>query len=244
MHVLVTRPAADAETLKRPLEAMGHRVSVAPMLEVRLCGEGVSLEGVRALIATSRNALRAIEPALPGPASAALQLPLFAAGPGTAALAKALGFAHVIEGPGTAAGLAGVVAGSLKPGAGKLLHWAGDHKAFEMGAALSAAGFQVAEQIVYRSVASTSFPRQVKDDLAQGNIDAVILMSPRAAQTFVHLTDACGLAGAARGICYICLSETVAERLAVWRPPVVKIAESPNLDGILKVADQCQQSDR
>ncbi len=245
MHILVTRPAADAETLKRPLEAMGHRVSLAPMLKVRFDGcDAIDADGCAAIIATSRNGLRGLELALKGQSSHALQLPLFVVGPGTAAVARALGFTRVIEGPGTAAGLGYVVAATLQPGAGPLLHVSGDHTAFDLKGALEGQGFRVLQPIVYRSVASTAFPAGVKDDLAQGRIDTVILMSPRAATTFVQLASGHGLGLAARQACYLCLSDAVAAKLEAWSPLLVKIAEKPNLDEILKLVTERPQSFR
>ena len=61
MHILVTRPEPDATLLRKKLEAAGHLVTVEPPAGDRaLPPAALPLDGITALIATSRNALRAL----------------------------------------------------------------------------------------------------------------------------------------------------------------------------------------
>jgi uroporphyrinogen-III synthase len=61
MRLLVTRPEPDALKLGAVLEEMGHEATVEPLLSVSFDdAEPVDLDGAQALIATSRNALRAL----------------------------------------------------------------------------------------------------------------------------------------------------------------------------------------
>ena len=244
MHILVTRPAADADTLRQPLEAMGHRVSLAPMIEISFAdAEPIDLTNCAALIATSRNGLKALEHRRASLPTEIWQLRLFAVGPGTAALARSLGFQHVIEGPGSAAELVPVITNSVRPAAGTLVHLSGDHAAFDLKAALASLGYSLRQPIAYRSMAATSLPPEVEIDFAHGRIDAVILMSPKSAQTFVSLVTARGLSDVALRACYICLSDAVARQLGAqrlgggqlgsWQPLWVEVASKPNIDEIL-----------
>ena len=234
MHILVTRPEADAAALQVPLEAMGHRVSLAPMLEVSFNGaEPVDLDNCAGLIATSRNGLRGFEHQRPSFRPQALQLPLFAVGPGTAALARSLGFERVIEGPATAQDLVPVVSKSLKPSSGALVRLAGDNLAFDLKAALAPFGYGLRQPVVYRTAAATRLPADVEENVVLGRIDAVILMSPKTAQTFVAIVTDRGLAEAARKLSFICLSGAVAGSLAPWQPVRTAVASKPNLDEIL-----------
>ena len=99
MHVLITRPEPDAGALKAQIEAMGHAVSLEPLLQIELLPIAAdALAGAQAIIATSRNGLRALAESAALPE--ALELPLFAVGPGTAELARSLGFRRVIAGGG------------------------------------------------------------------------------------------------------------------------------------------------
>lgn len=249
MHILVTRPAADADTLKRPLEAMGHRVSLAPMIEISFADpDPLNLTNCAAIIATSRNGLKALEQRRETLPPEIWQLRLFAVGPGTAALARRLGFKDVIEGPGSAAELVPVIAKAVDPAAGALVHLSGDHAAFDILAALTPLGYGLRQPVVYRTVAATSCSPAVEKDFAHGRIDAVILMSPKSAQTFVSLVTSRGLGDAARNVRYLCLSDAVARQLVApqhlaphlgapqlgdWQPLHVKVALKPNLDEIL-----------
>ena len=63
MRLLVTRPEPDALKLRAALEEHGHEATVEPLLArlVRGSGNDFDLDGVQALIATSRYALRALK---------------------------------------------------------------------------------------------------------------------------------------------------------------------------------------
>ena len=90
MHVLITRPEPDAAALRAQLEALGHQVTVEPLLKIEhLPIASDVLAGIAGLIVTSRNGLRAL--AASAAINAARELPLIAVGPGTAQLARELG---------------------------------------------------------------------------------------------------------------------------------------------------------
>ena len=91
----------------RVLEEAAHEAVVEPLLSLSFeDAEAVDLDGAQALIATSRNALRALKETSGAPVLAeARQLPLFAVGRATAAEARTLGFETVVTGAGTAAEL-------------------------------------------------------------------------------------------------------------------------------------------
>ena len=104
MAILVTRPHPDDETTASALRARGFEVLLAPMLRF----EPVAFhddEDARygAVIVTSANALRGLEPHLK--ASRLLKLPLFSVGEHTASAARGVGFENVIPANGDAAAL-------------------------------------------------------------------------------------------------------------------------------------------
>ena len=111
MRVLVTRPEPDALKLKGLLEARGHSAAVEPLMQVEFEDfDPDELDGVTVLIATSRNALRALRgsPAL----AQARKLRVYAVGAATAQEARRLGFGMVVKGPGTADALVPMHAGA------------------------------------------------------------------------------------------------------------------------------------
>jgi uroporphyrinogen-III synthase len=231
MHVLVTRPEGDAAGLKSGLEAMGHTVSLNPLLTIAYEAPSLNLHGVQALIITSRNGLQAL--ARSSELDAARSLPVFAVGPGTGSLARDLGFKSVIEGPGRGEELVPLIASSLEPEGGPVLHISGDKVAFDMVGALTGVGFDVRREIVYRSLPATALDAQVAAAIKAGTVDAVILMSPRTANVFVDLATAAGLAAEAGQLRFYCLSAAVADNLAPLGASKVKVARLPNSEEML-----------
>jgi uroporphyrinogen-III synthase len=235
MRLLVTRPEPDARREAAILAGRGHEPVLAPLLAIEFCRDvPLQLEGAQALLVTSRNALRALatHPEL----GRALKLPLFAVGDATARAAEELGFAKVATGPGTGAALAELIASELEPERGPLVHLAGETPAFDLQAALERQGFTVYRPVLYRAVPAPEFPAEALELLKAGELDGVILMSPRTAKTFAALLARHGLVTqGTRLICY-CLSEAVAEAVA----PLglrVRVAARPREEDVLALVD-------
>ena len=113
MAVLVTRPHPDDETTAASLRARGFEVLRAPMLRFEPVAVHEDMNArYSAVIVTSANALRGIEPHLKG--HRMLELPLFAVGEHTAAAARRAGFTHVVSANADAANLRYLVLASLR----------------------------------------------------------------------------------------------------------------------------------
>jgi len=236
MRVLVTRPEPDALKLSGVLEEAGHESVVEPLLSVAFeGGEAVDLDGAQALIATSRNALRALK------SSAALaearHLPLFAVGKATAAEARALGFETVITGAGTAAELVAHIVSVLDPAAGVLVHLAGDTLAYDLAGELDAQGFRLRQPVVYRMLAATAFSETTVEAFAMHEIDGVLLLSPRTAAIYVRLVAKHGLTSVVRELPHFCLSDAVARQLRPLGTVSIVTAEAPRLAEVLALID-------
>ena len=235
MRLLVTRPEPDASLEAEALTARGHEPVLAPLLAIEFVRDVVvELAGAQALIVTSRNALRAL--ASYRELEEALRLPLYAVGEATARAATKLGFRQVTEGPGMGAALAELIGGKLAPGAGSLVHLAGETLAFDLKSALQAEGFSVRQPVLYRAVPAGELPANALSLLKAGRLDGVILMSPRTAKTFALLLDRHGLVTEGRRLVCYCLSEAVAEAVA----PVgarVRVAAQPREEDVLALVD-------
>lgn len=233
MHLLVTRPEADARTLAARLEAAGHTVTIAPLLTIAPVGdaEGIDLDGVQALIVTSRNALQVLGDS--GRLADLRHLPLLAVGAGSASAARSAGFGTVFAGPAAAADLVAVARASLDPAAGALLHLSGEQVAFDLEAPLAAAGFTMRRAVVYRSVPAETLTDGVQHLLRAGAIDAVLLMSPRTAEVYVRLIEAHRLQHALPAIAHLCLSDAIADRLAPLGSTVKAVCSRPSLEEML-----------
>jgi uroporphyrinogen-III synthase len=247
MRLLVTRPEPDALRLRAVLEDAGHEAVVEPLLSLSFDdADAVDLEGAQALIATSRNALRALKATKGGPGlgqaapvlAEARHLPLFAVGKATAAEARALGFETVVTGAGTAAELVAHIVSILDPAAGVLVHVAGDSLAHDLAGELEAHGFRVRRPVVYRMRPATTLADTTVEDLATDAIDGIILMSPRTAATYARLVGRHGLTAAVRTLPHFCLSEAIARRLEPLGPVSTRIAVAPRLEELLALIDE------
>jgi len=234
MHVLITRPEAEGQALKAEVERLGVRATLAPLISVLPNTIPASaVANAEALIATSRNALKALA-ASPAAFEAARSLPLYVVGPGTAALARTLGFTDIIEGPGTALGLMPLLSARGRGAGRPLVHLTGDVLAFDLKAALAAEEINIVSIPAYASVAATELPPTVAAGLATRDIDAVILMSPRTARTWASLVAALVPAPDLSDLIHICLSETVEEGLAaLGNAKMTLVARKPNQEEVL-----------
>jgi len=237
MRLLITRPEPDALKLQAVLEDMGQEATVEPLLSVSF--EDVSrleLDGVQALIATSRNGVRALRSTALLPR--ARTLPLFAVGAATAVEARALGFEMVVAGAGTARALVTHIVSVLDPAAGLIAHLAGDTLAVNLKAELEPHGFRVLEWVVYRMQAATSFTDDVVEQLAMGEIDGVILLSARTAAVYAKLVRAHQLQEIVRPLLHFCLSPAVARRLAPLGQVAQITAQAPKLEEVLALIEE------
>ena len=130
--------------------ALGHQVTIEPLLSISTDdADPIELDDAQAIIATSRNGLRAL--AKTPQLEAAKALTLFAVGPGTAAVARGLGFTRIVEGPASARELIPVISEHTDVNAGSLVHLAGDAVAEGFVDELHRLGYFVAQPIVYRT---------------------------------------------------------------------------------------------
>lgn len=240
MHILVTRPETEAARTTRQLEAMGHRVTIAPLLEIVTATPPLDIGGVQALVLTSRNAVHALS--LHPQKQVLSALPVLAVGQSTAAAAREAGFTVALEGSAGGAELAALIAARCDPHAGTLLHISGEAIAFDLGEALVPRGFAISRAVVYTSEQVSQLAPAVRENLGQGKFDAVLLMSPRTAQAWCALVAAEGLGGEAQSLTYLCLSAGVAAALQPIAPKRIEIAVKPNEEQMLALAARLSSS--
>jgi uroporphyrinogen-III synthase len=232
MRLLVTRPEEDAVVFKAQLIAQGHTVTIEPLLRISTANaDEIDLDGAQAIIATSRNGLRALAA---GPQlEAAKALPMFAVGPGTAATARGLGFATIIEGPSNAAELIPLIAEHAEVNSGPLVHLAGDTVKSGFVDELHRLGYFVNQPIVYTTEVATRFASATVASMRNKRIDGVILLSPRTAQVYVDLVKQHNLAVACQTIAHFCISPATADRLGSLSGLPIRTCERPNLQEML-----------
>jgi uroporphyrinogen-III synthase len=230
MHLLITRPRADAAPLAEELAALGHESSIEPLLAVAPRDDAeIDLAGVQALAFTSANGARVF---------AALcderRLPVLAVGDSTAAAAREAGFARVASAGGDVEALAALAVERLDPAAGAVYHGAAERVAGDLQGRLEEAGFVVRRVVLYDAVPARALSAGLRAQLAEGEIDAILFFSPRTAETFVRLASEAGLTVACARCHAVCLSPAVAERIGGINWRAVHVAERPTRGALLK----------
>ena len=231
MAVLVTRPHPDNETTAEALRARGFEVLLAPMLRFEPLAFADDAEAdYGAVIATSANALRAIERQLA--ASRLRKLPLFAVGEHTASAAVKAGFSKVIAAKGDAAGLRDLVLESVRAKllkkAAVLLYLAGADLSRDLAGELGERGFSVVTQTTYRMIPVTSLPRAACDAFTANAVEAVLHYSRRSAHAFMDAVRADGVEISALAIPHCCISATVAAVLRDAGAAQLMVAATPD----------------
>jgi uroporphyrinogen-III synthase len=241
MAVLVTRPHPDDETTAASLRARGFDVLRAPMLRFEPVAVHEDMNArYSAVIVTSANALRGIEPHLKG--HRMLELPLFAVGDHTAAAARRAGFTHVVSANGDAANLRDLVLASLRAKelkkASTLLYLAGAEIARDLASELEESGFRVVTQTTYRMIAVKSLPREVCDAFAANQVEAVLHYSQRSARAFLDAARAAGVEISALAIPQCCISAAVASVVRDAGATQVVVAATPDENALFEALER------
>jgi len=229
MRVLVTRPIEDAERTAAALRARGHEAIVSPLMEIRFVdGAEVLLEDVQAILVTSANCVRAL-----ARRTSRRDLPVFAVGPQTTLAARAGGFADVRDADGDASDLAETASRWLDPRRGAVLHSVGRDRTGELAASLEAAGFIVRTEVLYQADTASALSREAEASLKNGQLDAVMLFSPRSAATLREIVMRGGWADACTSLVALCISAAAAAALQPLTFREIRAAKRPNQDSML-----------
>lgn len=232
MRLWVTRPIEDAGQLRAQLIAQGHEVTLEPLLRIEhLDDEPIDLEEAQALIATSRNALRAL--AGRAEEKACKDIPIFVVGRATAKVAEAMGFETVIEGPSNASALMGLIVNTAGVNDGALIHLSAENVAYNLCEELRALGYHVFQPILYRSIQAETLSDTLLHNIKAKRIEGVVLLSGRTAQAYAAIMRSSGLLEEARRLTHYCLSESIAAKLSSLQPVIVKLSCAPNIDEML-----------
>jgi uroporphyrinogen-III synthase len=223
MRVLLTRPQSEAESLAKVLGKRGIDAVIAPVMEI--VPLDLDLSGkveYQAVLLTSGNAVDA----LIGSGLRA-SLPIFCVGDATARRLAMTAFDDVRSAAGASDDLVALVRRDLSPTGGPILYLSGMMIAADIGAALAETGFKIDRRVVYRAQAIEKPDDAVVADLAAGNIEGVLLYSPRSARIFLDHLKHANLELIAKEMIAFCISHAAADvaRALTWRK--VAVASRP-----------------
>ena len=237
MRIWVTRPQQDAGVLRARLIAQGHEVILEPLLEIRFDrDEPLDLDDAQALIATSKNGIRALVDRIErGELDRELcsLLRIYAVGPGTASTARAAGFHNVVKGPSSARQLTAIIAETAQINDGSLVHLSGAEVAYNLSEELRRLGYHVLQPILYHAHQAQRLSDRLLTRLTMGRIEGVLLLSPRTAEAYVRLIQAHQILRSAQKLTHYCLSDAVASQLALLQLEKVEVSRAPNIEEML-----------
>ena len=211
------------------LVAQGHEGVPAPLLDIEyLTGETVNTQGVQALLFTSTNGVRAF-----AKRSQARTILALCVGDRTAAQAKAENFIAVQSAKGNVEELAALVKATVETKDGILLHPAGTSVAGDLAADLQAAGYSYRRAVLYTAHKAKILPEPISQTLQTGDVDGVLMYSPRTAQAFSKLVINAHLGHTLRQVSAYCLSPAVADQIADLEWKSISVAAQPNQDALL-----------
>jgi uroporphyrinogen-III synthase len=227
MRILITRPAEDGAEIAHLLAARGHEALLAPLLNVHIHdGAPLTLAGIQAVLATSANGVRAL-----AMRTDVRNIPVFAVGPQTAEAAERAGFIRVRSAEGDAVALADSVPRWADPAAGVLFHAAGAEGGGWLAETLTARGFEVRRQALYRVEAASDLPPFVVQALRENTVQAALFFSPRSAQVFADCVRRAALSTAQ--LIAVCISANTARALEGLDFAEIRVAAAPNQAALL-----------
>lgn len=230
MHLLVTRPDEDAAPLRAKLEAMGHRVSVLPLLRI-VAREGIAIPDLdyQLAVATSANGIRSLRAN-----DHVKSIRMLTVGPQSLAAARAAGFIHAGAQGGDVAGLAQFISRNFKPDAGPILYLSGAETSGDLQGSLQELGFTIDRVTLYDAVPAAGLGA-VAAEIRAETLSGVLLYSPRTARIWRALIAAEELESKATGIRHYCLSANVAAALPPgWPQTIAKKPEEAAMLGLLE----------
>ena len=234
IQLLITRPKEDAVLLAKQLSKIGIATIQQPVLSVKFVdGPAYDFKNVQALVTTSTNGLRAFVEQY-----AQRSLRVLAVGDSSAQEARNFGFSCVESAGGDVNDLVKLVRARLSPANGALIHPAGTKVAGALYNALREDGFDYKRLVLYEAKKIIKFNVKTLNLLDTGNIDGVLLFSPRTAEVFETLLVKAKRGFVSSELDALCLSKNVSKALLLdWK--CIKVAKNPTQESLLKTVKSC-----
>ena len=215
MRVLITRPDPDGVDFAEACRKVGLTPLLAPLMTISYADKSIDLEDVGALAFTSANGVRAF-----ARLSAQRDLPVFAVGRVTAAVASELGFSNVLVADGDLPSLARLAAENAAKINGALFHGAGADRAGDLIKLLENTNIKARRETLYKAEAAKALPDAARNALVDTKpLEWATFFSPRTALLFSNLVADAGLQDRLTNTHAVCLSDAVAEALSkdAWK---------------------------
>lgn len=235
--ILVTRPAGQAAPLVRALEHRGARVLLAPtirLMPARSAALTAALKDLAAgrfewVVLTSRTTVAVLRDRLRSPRD--VRARVAAIGEGTAAAFR--GWSHRDPDLQPPTFTTAALARAFPRGSGRVLCARADIAPDGLGDTLARKGWDPVRVDAYRTLFARSLPRDVRDALRRGEVDAVTFTSASTVEGFVRALG--GTRGTPRVVCIGPVTARAA-REAGLRPAAV--ARPHTIEGLVTALER------
>lgn len=230
--VLLTRPKEDALCTAKLLHEKEIEAHTEPMLAIEPMQEVLpalerAMQGARAVIVTSHNALKLME-----------QLPdkdilLLTVGESTAQCAREVGFEKAVCVGEDVQELKDMIVTTQHPEHGKLVYASGDVVKTDLEAILKPIGFTIERVVVYQAKASEALSKATIELLKDKKLTGILFYSTRSAEVFMQLAAQAGVIDTLSTLTAYCMSQNVAAALEDEVFATVKVAKAPTEEALL-----------
>jgi len=210
MKILLTRPERDARGTAARLVMLGHAAVIAPVTEIKPTGNRIPVAKWTALLATSANAFRTLDP---NDRVLLETIPLHCVGEKTAKIARENGFETVFVGGGSGEKLMEEIKATYARSSG-LLYLTGSPRKPGVENGLLEAGFNLTSVELYRAEPIQDWPGPFHQEMMDAEV--ALHFSRASVETLLGLTKRAGLMPELSRKRHLCLSDDVSEPLKAF----------------------------
>ena len=217
---LLTRPVAQNAEIQDDVTALGYSVLSAPMLTIhKLVHDPLSYIENTALVFTSARAAELLD--IDAENAAVWDMPVYNVGEHTADILHRKGFTNILKTTETAAQLQAYFDRDNVVNADSMLYVSGKYISHHF----FINGIRIPRKRVYTAETVENFTENLRYNLHNGNVGAVLFYSVRTAENFLDLLKKEKLKQKCTAINCICISTRTAESLKSVHWKTVHIAE-------------------
>ncbi len=238
MRVVITRAEDEAVQMAQAVKMIDCTPLVASMMDIMISEEPIDLTGYQGVLATSGNAVRALEKATED-----RDIPLYCVGPQTRKLAESLGFTHVTNSFGGSKNLPIFLQRETSPSKGPILFLHGGNIAGNPIQELQKAGFRVVGRKAYGAAPITTLPEDVRAEFEKDvPPEVVTFMSIRTYKLFREAMEKEGFLPKLRECMAVCISPAVADFAREIRWKKVHIADDMTGPAVVSKVAELKES--
>lgn len=234
--IIVTRPEPDGSAFADMVRQGGFETSLNPVMEIVLRKGVPDLGDFSGLAFTSANGVRAFCHWRAHYQSAIFDVPVFAVGPVTAAIAHDYGFSNVFEAGGDVEALAHIIATkTVVNDQTRILHIAGSDRKGDLAALLTRAAIPLTRRVFYDAKSRPWLTPQTAMHLRiNPEARGIAFFSPRTVGLFAQQCLRADLGFELTKATALCLSAAVAKRAVYEGFPRnrVHIAKAPTANSV------------